>query len=272
MIVSAIRSDAPTVTNTAIGSTRMNRPGVAADHRQRQEGQHDRARAAEDRLEDLSRRQDRGLRARMTGAQEARDVFDDDDGVVDEQPERDDESRDRDLVERVAEEVQRRQSDRERQRNRDHDDARGAQSERQQRDRDQRDGDREIAAEPAETPRDVLRLIEADMQLDALRQSPFEALRGSQDPLAHVEDVVAVFLIRRHEHRTLAVEAADIAMLLRAPAHLRDVAHPHSAAIRDRDDGVAHFIECLVAAGCLEAEAAALDVDRPARNARVLAL
>ena len=26
MIVSAIRSDAPTVTNTAIGSTRMNRP------------------------------------------------------------------------------------------------------------------------------------------------------------------------------------------------------------------------------------------------------
>ena len=172
-------------------------------------------------------------------------------------PKRDDESRDRDLVERVAEEVQRRQSDRERQRNRDHDDARGAQPERQQRDRDQRDGDREIAAEPAETARDVLRLIEADVQLDALRQTTFEALRGREDPLAHVEDVVAVFLVRRHEHRALTVEAADVAMLLRAPAHLRDVAHAHRAAIRDRDDGVAHFIERLVAAGCLEAEAAA---------------
>ena len=111
----------------------------------------------------------------MTGAQKARDVFRDDDGVVDEQAQRYDESRDRDLVEPVAEEVQRRQSDRERQRNRDHDDASGAQPERQQRDRDQRDGDREIAAEPAEAPRDVFRLVEADMQLDALRrESPLK--------------------------------------------------------------------------------------------------
>ena len=124
MIVSATRSDAPTVTSTAVGSTRMNLPDVAADHHQRQEREHDRRGAADDRLEDLPRREDRSLHARVAFAQEARDVLDDDDGVIDQQAERDDEAGDRDLVEREAEEVQRRQADRERQRNRDHHDAR----------------------------------------------------------------------------------------------------------------------------------------------------
>jgi hypothetical protein len=56
------------------------------------------------------------------------------------------------------------------------------------------------------------------------------------------------------------------------PAHLSDVTNANRAAIRDCDDGVAHFVERLVAAGCLEAEAATVDVDRAARNARILAL
>ena len=55
MMNSATSSEAPTVTTTAIGSTRMNLPGRAADHHQRQEGEHERGRAAEDRDEDLAR-------------------------------------------------------------------------------------------------------------------------------------------------------------------------------------------------------------------------
>jgi hypothetical protein len=58
MIVSAISSDAPTVANTAIGITRMNRPELPPIIVSGRERQHDRAGAAEDRLEDLSRRQD----------------------------------------------------------------------------------------------------------------------------------------------------------------------------------------------------------------------
>jgi hypothetical protein len=52
----------------------------------------------------------------MALAQEARDVLDHDDRIVDEQPERHHEADDRDLVQRVAEKIQRRKTDRERQR------------------------------------------------------------------------------------------------------------------------------------------------------------
>src|SRR6185503_341104 len=106
----------------------------------------------------------------------------------------------------------------------------------------------------------------------ALRQLRLEALRRGEDALAHIEDVVAVLLVRGHEYGALPVEAADVNVLLRVPAHLGDVAHPHAAAVRHRDYRVAHFIERLVAAGSLETERAAADVDRAAGDVRVLAL
>ena len=92
------------------------------------------------------------------------------------------------------------------------------------------------------------------------------------DALAHVEDVVAVLLVGGDEHGALAVEAADVRVFLRVPADLGDVAHAHAAAIDDGHDRVAHFVERLVAARGLEAEAAAADVDGAAGNVGVLAL
>ena len=80
-------------------------------------------RAAEHRERDLIRRSHGCVRAVVAHAQVPRDVLDDDDRVVDEQPERDDEARDRKLVQREPREFEQREADRERQRDRDHHDA-----------------------------------------------------------------------------------------------------------------------------------------------------
>ena len=113
--------------------------------------------------------------SRASFAQVARDVLDDDDGIVDQQAERDDEPRDGDLVERVAEEVEHRQAERERQRDRHHHDARRAPAERQQRERHERDGDAEVRVEARQPLADVAGLIEAALELDALRQAALES-------------------------------------------------------------------------------------------------
>ena len=135
------------------------------------------------------------------------------------------------------------EADRQRQRNRDHDDARGAQAERQQRDRDQRDRDPEVVVSRSSrcaTFSDWSKPSSSWMRLGSCVSKRFG---GGEDALADVEDVVAVLLVRRDEHGALAVEAADVDVLLRVPAHLGDVAHAHAAAVGDGDDGVAHLIE-----------------------------
>ena len=181
MIVSATRSDAPTVTSTAVGSTRMNWPDVPpiiisgrkanmivavqptiASKICRV------ARIAACMRECPSRRKRAMFSTTTIESSTSR-------------PSATTKPGDRDLVEREAEEIQRRQADRERQRNRDHHDARGAQPERQQRDGDQRDRDPEVGRQPVEAVRDVLRLIEAELQLDALRQLRLEALRRGDE-------------------------------------------------------------------------------------------
>ena len=116
------------------------------------------------------------------------------------------------------------------------------------------------------------RLVEADFQLDALRQLGGEALGGRDDALAHVEDVVAVLLVGGDEHGALAVEAADVAVgrvfqLTSAMSRTRTM-RPSDRG----DDGVAHLVERGVAAGGLEAEAARPEVDEAAGNVGVLAL
>ena len=114
--------------------------------------------------------------------------------------------------------------------------------------RDQRDRDREVRRQPVQARCDVLGLIEAAFELDAFRQLRLEAVRGRDHALAHVENVVAVLLVRSDEHSALAVVAADVVVLLRVPADFRDVADAHRAALHRCDDGVAHLIERLVAA------------------------
>ena len=63
MIVSATRSDAPTVASTAVGSTRMNLPELPESIISGRKANMIVAGAAEDRLEDLLRGEDRRLSA-----------------------------------------------------------------------------------------------------------------------------------------------------------------------------------------------------------------
>jgi len=115
--------------------------GVPGQRHQRHERQNQGRRAAEDGDRDLPRTSECGLRARRTFAQVTRDILGHHDRVIDEQAERHDEGRDRDLVERVAEEAERGEPEGEGQRDRHHDDAGGSQAERQERQQHQRDGD-----------------------------------------------------------------------------------------------------------------------------------
>ena len=105
----------------------------------------------------------------------------------------------------------------------------GAQPERQQRQGDEGDRDREIELQARQAPVDVLRLVEAALEPDVRGQARLELRQALVDGVAHVEDVQVVLHARRHEHRALAVEAAEVALLLGAPADLGEVAQAHDA-------------------------------------------
>ena len=120
--------------------------------------------------------------------------------------------------------------------------------------------------------RTLSRLVEAHLELDALRQVRGELVGRGHHALAHVEDVVAVLLVRGDEHRALALVAAGVAVRGGAPGDLGDVADAHDAPVDRGDDGVAHLVERGVTAGGLEREAARAEIDEARGNVRVLAL
>ncbi len=174
--------------------------------------------------------------------------------------------------ERVTQEIQDRETEGERERNRDHHDARRPPAQRQERQHHERDGDAEIGVQAIEPMLDVARLVEPQLQPDARGQRFLERRDRRPDALAHLEDVVAFLLVGGDEHRALAVEAAQIAHRLRRPVDLRHVAHAHRFAARDRDHRVAHLVQALVAARGLETEGARSEVDESRRDVGVLAL
>ncbi len=101
-------------------------PRIAGQRHQREEGEDQGGRASHDGDKDLAGARQCSLRARGACAQVTRDILGHHDRVIDQQSERDDEGRNRDLVQGVAEKVQRREPERKGQRYRDHDDAGGA--------------------------------------------------------------------------------------------------------------------------------------------------
>ena len=202
----------------------------------------------------------------------ARDVLDRDDRIVHQQAERDDETCDGQLIQRIAEEVQHDDAEGQRQRDRDHHDARGAPAERQQRQHHERDGDAEVHVEAVQPCLDVLRLVETLFQRDPFRQRRGVEFHGVVDALLDLDDVEAVLHVRRDEHRTLAVVAADVRQLLRIPAYGGDVANPHAASVDRRHDGVTDLVEVRVGARSLQAEAARAEIDRAGRDVGVVAL
>ncbi len=222
--------------------------GVTRKRHERHEGKDQCRGTSHDGDEDLSRSSQRSLNARSTLAQMPSNVLSNDDRIVDQQPQGYDEGCDRYLVQGIIEEIQRCQSKRERQRNGDHDDAGGAPSERQQREHHQADGDQQVPVEVVEPIGDVARLLEADFQLDPLRQTLLVAMQGRLDAGSDVQNVVTLLLVRGHEYCALTVITAGVRPRLRAPAHLRDIANTHCAAASRGDNGVAHLVQGAVAA------------------------
>ena len=88
----------------------------------------------------------------------------------------------------------------------------------------------------------------------------------------HVEDIQVVLHARRDEHGTLAVVAPEVALLLGAPADIREIAQANDALGARADDRVADLLERFVAARGLQVVAAKPDVHGAAGNAGVLAL
>ena len=238
---------------------------------QRQEGEDQYRRGAEDGQRDLPRAIDGGAHAVGAFTQVPRDVLDHDDGVVDQQAERDDEARDRNLVQREAEEPQRGHAHGQRQRDGDHDDAGGAEPEGEQGDRDQCERDAEVEAKAAQAMGDVVGLFEADLEADARGQGGAKLGQPPVEPGLHVEDAEAVLHVGGDEGRALAVVAREVGRFLGGPSHVGDVAEQHGAPVACRDHRVRDGLDAGVVAGALEVVAALADVDRAAGNACALA-
>ena len=201
-----------------------------------------------------------------------RDVLDCDDGIIDQQTERYHEARDRQLVERVTKEIEHRDAESQRQRDGDHDDAGCTQTERQQRQQHHRYRDTEVEVEPIEPRLDVARLVEGELERDALRKADRPTFDGRDDRRAHFEDVIARFHVGGDEHRAFAVETADMPPLALRPLHLAEVPHPDHATLDRGDDRVAHLFEVGIGAGAFEGETARSDIDDTCRDVGVLAL
>jgi hypothetical protein len=241
----------------------------AWQHEQRQEREEQRGGRAEHGDGDLVGRLDRGLLGRVTGAAEARDVFHHDDGVVDEQTERDDEADDRELIERVAEPVERRDADREREWDGDHHQQRRAKTERRDRQRDQRDGDDQIGAQAAEASVDVLGLLEAVREPHVARQRGAELRETFLQARRDVEGVLALLRLRRDEDGALAFEATEVLVVLVVPADVGDIVQVHGGGAAAGDGRGADFLERTETAAGLDGEAASARLDGAAGDVHV---
>ncbi len=118
----------------------------------------------------------------------------------------------------------------------------------------------------------IARLLEADLQLDPLRQSLLEALQRRLDAGGHLQYVVSLLLVGRHEHGALAVVSPGVTPRLRAPADVGYVAHVYDVARSRGYDGIAYLSQRVVAAGRPQGKAARADVDDAAGNVGILAL
>ncbi len=83
----------------------------------------------------------------------------------------------------------------------------------------------------------------------------FEFVQHLVDALAHLEDVLRLLLVRRHEGGAFAIVPAEIGRFLGRPAHLRHVADAHDVAAEIADHRAADFLQVVIAAGRLQVEA-----------------
>ena len=220
----------------------------------------------------MIRGRDRRFHASIALTHVSGDIFHHHDGIIDQQAERQDEAGDGQLVEAKSGHIKQRHADGQGQRDGNHDDAGGAQPQRQQRQQDQRNRDGEVLAKLAEAIGNVLRLIEAALEPDVRRQRPFEFRQPRVNAVTHLENIGVVFLVCRHEYGALAVESSGVGLLLGLPGDLGDVADSDLAAAACTDDGIGDLLERGVAAGGAQVVAPQSHIDRTPRHVLVLPL
>ena len=183
--------------------------------------------------------EDGGLLLGVAALQAADHAFDRDHGVIDQQPEGDDEGAERDALKVDAEAFHRREDDRQHQRNRDDDDGAGAQAEAHHA-HHENDGDGlpQRFHEFVDRMADRIRLVGDHDRFDADRQVGLQLLHGLMDVLAQREHVAAVAHRNRQAQAGLAVDAEDrVGRILVLPPHLGDVGQPDDPVADGEVDG-----------------------------------
>jgi hypothetical protein len=246
--------------------------GVSGEEQQRHEREHQRRRAAEHSDADLPGGLDRRLARALAHAQPARDVLGHHDRIVDQQAERDHEPDDAELVQREPEIAQRGDADRQRHRDRDHHQQRGAQPQRDQRDQDQDDRDEEVALEAAEPMGDVLRLIVGGLERHPGRQPRRRLGRRGGHPIADIEDVLALVHRDRDQRGALSVVAEPVGLRRIDDPCAGHVAQVDEVARAAADHGALELRERGERAAGLHVEPTLAEVDIAPRDAGVATL
>ena len=195
-----------------------------------------------------------------------RDVLGHDDRIVNQQSKRQHEPRNRQLIQRVAEELQRDDTHRQRQRNRHHHDERRPIAQRQQRQQHEPDRNHEIARQRTEPMFDRHGLIETTLQLNVGRQARLEFIDLRADAVDHVEYRGAELRACGHEQRAASVETRDVAALVIGPGDIGNVADgDYRSFVRPQHD-TANLIEAVERTRRIDVEASPAGFDRADRR------
>ena len=197
--------------------------------------------------------------------------LDRDDGVVDEQAERDDQRAERDAVQVEMDDAHDDEGDGEHQRNRQrHHDA-GAPAERQEADQEH-DAERlgEGFGELADGVVDDMRLVGDLLEVDALRQRGFDLRHRGFDVLAELDDVGALGHDDADAERRLAALMHQVGRrILEAARHRRDVAEAEARAA-GFDRRVGDRLDAVDGAGDAQRHALRAGLDGAGRDDGVL--
>ena len=110
------------------------------------------------------------------------------------------------------------------------------------------------------------RLVEATLQLDVGGKFGFELVEQDIDGVAHLEDVLAILLVRRDEDRRLAIVTGNVVRLVRRPGNLGDIADLDHRAAMAGNHRVGNIFQGLEVAGRLHVEAPGPGMDRADGN------
>ena len=213
-------------------------PDDPAHEQNRNEHGEERHRDRDDRESDLTSPFDGGVERLHPLLDEARDVLGDDDGVVDDEPRRDRERHERQVVEAVAEQIHdaERADERERHGDGGNDGRAHGTQEHEDDEHDEHDADDERDLDVVDGGADALGPIERDARLDGGRDRRSELGQQGLDAIVRLDDVRAGLAPDDDEHRASAVDPRRDPLVLDRVDDGGDVFEAHDGAVVALDD------------------------------------